>query len=226
VRPLPPENSNFTLGKHVPPRPWKSCGHFIALEQLSRLRLFDEVLKLFMEGQALRVYWPAEALNLFRPLFARPNRQYWMRRPPAPAHLIEQGLVNTDAPHQARTSLRPPRRFYFAVMLWPVVRREMAQLQPRVLVIHPSDSQRCISGGAQKLAVCSRPRRSQPHLLHLARRFTNRPCASFLAELSERCDSAAAPDARGLRELRWNMPLLSCSPQANDVSGCCVEQPD
>ncbi|MBB3046608.1 poly(A) polymerase [Litorivivens lipolytica] len=107
------------------------------LEQIPAARLFDEVLKLFMEGQALRVYALLKHYNLFRPLF--PATQAVLDSGDSSASaLIEQGLINTDTRIGQNKPVTPA--FIFAIMLWPVVRREMAQLQaegmPEIPALH------------------------------------------------------------------------------------------
>jgi poly(A) polymerase len=126
------------------------------LEQIPAARLFDEVLKLFMEGQALRVYALLKHYNLFRPLF--PATQAVLDGDdPSAAALIEQGLVNTDARISQNKPVTPA--FLFAVMLWPVVRREMAQLQaegiPEIPALHQA-AQNCVSAQQQHTSIPKR----------------------------------------------------------------------
>jgi len=89
-------------------------------------RLFEEVLKLFMTGQALRTFELLLHYGLFRFLFPQTAGLLeaddgYTRR------FIEAGLNNTDKRIRDDKPVTP--FFLFGVLLWPPVRRQAALLQ-------------------------------------------------------------------------------------------------
>ena len=92
------------------------------LSNVAAARLFDEVLKLFLSGQGLRIFHSLIEYGLFSPLF------------PAIAHtlennnkatiyrkMLEAGLTNTDKRIQQDKPVTPA--FLYATLLWPEVDR-------------------------------------------------------------------------------------------------------
>ncbi|MFT0211673.1 polynucleotide adenylyltransferase PcnB [Pseudomonas sp. F1_0610] len=88
------------------------------LKDIPAARLYEEVLKLFMNGKALKTYELLQEYNLFAPLF------------PETAHIIASGsqyaseivrsaLKNTDERISANKPVTPA--FLFAALLWPGV---------------------------------------------------------------------------------------------------------
>jgi poly(A) polymerase len=126
------------------------------LEQIPAARLFDEVLKLFMEGRALRVYALLKHYDLFRPLFPATQRLLDDGHESAGA-LIEQGLVNTDERIGDNKPVTPA--FIYAVILWPVVKREfdalLASGMPEIPALHQA-SQSCISAQQHHTSIPKR----------------------------------------------------------------------
>lgn len=96
------------------------------LEEIPTSRLFEEVLKLFLGGQALRTFELLLEYNLFAPLFPataealRDNPQYTGR-------LIRQALANTDQRLAEGKTITPA--FLFAALLWPALPARALALQ-------------------------------------------------------------------------------------------------
>ncbi|WP_372763682.1 polynucleotide adenylyltransferase PcnB [Litorivivens sp.] len=126
------------------------------LSEVPAARLFDEVLKLFMEGHALRVFALLKHYDLFRPLF--PATQEILDSGDSTAiALIEQGLVNTDLRISQDKPVTPA--FIYAVMLWPVVQKEMkillAEGVPEIPALHQA-AQSAISRQIQHTSIPKR----------------------------------------------------------------------
>ena len=81
------------------------------LQDIPPARLFDEILKLFLSGQAWSTYQALVAHDLWDQLF--PNL---FKNPQSPPLLVEQGLKNTDARVNNDQPVTPG--FLFAVFLW------------------------------------------------------------------------------------------------------------
>ncbi len=100
-------------------------GHL--LRDIPSARLYDEVLKIFHSGHAMRAYQLLREYGLFQYLF--PALDDYLQREPAEAVLdfIEQALVNTDERVQQDKPVSPA--FIFACLLWPLVHQRAIQLQ-------------------------------------------------------------------------------------------------
>ncbi len=101
------------------------CGRQLAV--IPPARMFDEVIKLFHSGCALRVFALLREFNLLKYLV--PALDEWLQDEPSEMMLdfIDQALVNTDARVNANKPVSPG--FIFAVLLWPVVMQQASQLQ-------------------------------------------------------------------------------------------------
>jgi len=100
-------------------------GHLLAV--IPPARMFDEVIKLFHSGCAVRVL---ELLREYRLLkYLVPALDEWLQDEPSESMLdfIDQALVNTDARVNTGQPVSPG--FIFAVLLWPVVHQEALQIQ-------------------------------------------------------------------------------------------------
>ena len=108
------------------------CGRQLAV--IPPARMFDEVIKLFHSGSAVRVLALLREFNLLKYLV--PALDEWLQDDPSEMMLdfIDQALVNTDARVNSNKPVSPG--FIFAVLLWPVVMQQASQLQ--------SDRQRMI----------------------------------------------------------------------------------
>jgi poly(A) polymerase len=96
------------------------------LSEVPPARLFEEVLKLFMTGQAVRTFELLTHYRLFRYLFPQTaelleSDDGYTRR------FIEAGLRNTDRRIQEDKPVTP--FFLFGVLLWPPVNRQAILLQ-------------------------------------------------------------------------------------------------
>lgn len=96
------------------------------MDSVPPARLFDEVLKLFHTGHALRSYEVLLELNLFGYLFAQTN-ELIEEGDEYTDIFIRQALANTDARIHSGKGVNPA--FLFAALLWGPVRDEARLLQ-------------------------------------------------------------------------------------------------
>jgi len=101
-------------------------GHLLAV--IPPARMFDEVIKLFHSGKAVRVFELLREYQLLKYLV--PALDEWLQQEPNEMMLdfIDQALVNTD--DRVNTGQPVSPAFIFAVMLWPVVQEQASKLQP------------------------------------------------------------------------------------------------
>jgi poly(A) polymerase len=85
------------------------------LHDISNARLFDEVIKLFMGGHALRTYDLLQTYHLFPALFPGPARH--LHPGSNIDNLVRHALTNTD--HRVLNDQRVTPAFLFAALLWP-----------------------------------------------------------------------------------------------------------
>lgn len=100
-------------------------GHLLAV--IPPARMFDEVLKLFHSGHAVRVF---ELLREYRLLkYLVPALDEWLQDEPSEMMLdfLDQAMVNTDNRVKTGQSVSPG--FIFAVLLWPVVQQKASKMQ-------------------------------------------------------------------------------------------------
>jgi poly(A) polymerase len=90
-------------------------------------RMFDESIKLFHSGHAVRVFELLREYGLLRYLI--PALDEWLQQQPSESMLdfIDQALVNTDNRVRAGQPVSPG--FIFAVLLWPVVQKKASEMQ-------------------------------------------------------------------------------------------------
>ena len=93
-------------------------------------RLFEEVLKLFLSGQAEITFDLLCQYDLFAPLFPA-SAKALQRNPRYSEALIRQALINTDQRIAEGKPVTPA--FLFAALLWPALAPRAAQLQERGL---------------------------------------------------------------------------------------------
>ncbi len=90
------------------------------LEEVPRARLYEEVLKLFHNGRALKTFKMLREYELFEPLFPHTyellEEDYEGKR----QHFIELAMENTDRRVAQDKPVIPA--YLFAVLLWPPVR--------------------------------------------------------------------------------------------------------
>ena len=100
-------------------------GHL--LRDIPAARIYDEVLKIFHSGYALKAYELLRHYDLLQYLF--PDLDHHLKSEPSEAMLdfIEQAMVNTDLRVQKDQGVSPA--FIFASLLWPLVHQRAIQLQ-------------------------------------------------------------------------------------------------
>lgn len=85
------------------------------LKDIPSARMFEEVLKLFMAGQAVRTFAELESLGLFEQLF--PHTQQCINDNRFYRQMVINALENSDTRIAQGKSLTPA--FLFSVFLWP-----------------------------------------------------------------------------------------------------------
>ena len=117
------------------------------LLEVSTSRLFEEVVKLFLGGEACRSFSLLRRYGLFALLF--PDIDACLEEEGeagAAAAFIDQALANTDARIAEEKPVTPA--FLFAALLWPVLGREASILRAD----GESDAQAIESAGAHAIA--------------------------------------------------------------------------
>ena len=128
------------------------------LGNIAAARLFDEVLKLFMSGNAVSLFKALRHFHLFESLF--PSIHHALKHHPRKAfylEMIEQGLNNTDVRIQAQKPVTPA--FLYATLLWPEVDHLWNQLKAKGMSDFPAlqqASQQAISGQVKHIAIPKR----------------------------------------------------------------------
>ncbi|MDR5903667.1 polynucleotide adenylyltransferase PcnB [Franzmannia qiaohouensis] len=125
------------------------------LLQIPPARLFDEVLKLMLAGQALATFRLLREYGLFAMLF--PEADESIAELPWAEALIERALANTDARIQEGRPVTPA--FLFAALLWPGVTQRMARLaddgMPPIPALQAA-SQQAVSRQLQHISIPKR----------------------------------------------------------------------
>ncbi len=100
-------------------------GHLLAV--IPPARMFDETIKLFHSGCALRVYQLLREYKLLR--YVVPALDEWLQEDPSEGLLdfVDLALVNTD--NRVNTDQPVSPGFIFAVLLWPAVHSESMRQQ-------------------------------------------------------------------------------------------------
>ncbi len=153
-------------------RPLPKFGPLLA--EVPPARLFEEVLKLFMKGSALRCYELLRRYDLFRFLF--PQTEQGLLESAEYERLIQKALANTD--ERVNEDKPVTAVFLFAVMLWhPIVRRAEALAEEerlgRIASLHMATGQIA----QEQQAHVSLPRRlvaPMREIVSLQPRFENR----------------------------------------------------
>lgn len=98
------------------------------LREIPSARLFEEVLKLFLSGNAADTFEMLVDLQLFDPLF--PASAEALEHNPTYTHtLISEALINTDLRIKQNKPVTPA--FLFAALLWPALPARVLRLQDR-----------------------------------------------------------------------------------------------
>lgn len=95
------------------------------LENIAPARQFDEVLKLFLHGRAVDTFKRVQDFKLFAHLM--PEVDYIIEQDANAKTFVMNALYNTDQRIQMGKSVTP--YYFFAALLWPVVRRIQVQLE-------------------------------------------------------------------------------------------------
>lgn len=127
------------------------------LRDIPPARLFDEMLKLFMGGNALDNFEALRHYGLFDQLFPMTEQSLGREQEHFPLTLIIQGMKNTDQRIQQNKPVTPA--FLFAVFLWQPVRERAARLQAEGQ--HPAQAMQHASSRiiAEQGGVMALPRR-------------------------------------------------------------------
>lgn len=127
------------------------------LKDIPSARLYDEVLKIFHSGHALKAYQMLREFELFQFLF--PDLDAYLKSEPTEAMLdfIEQALVNTDIRVQQDKPVSPA--FIFASLLWPLVHQRAIQLQSDKVGSSPALLSASSEVFAQQVQTIAVPRR-------------------------------------------------------------------
>jgi poly(A) polymerase len=127
------------------------------LRDIPPARLFDEMLKLFMGGNALANFEALRHYDLFGQLFPLTEQSLTHEHEHFPLTLISRGMENTDQRIQQDKPVTPT--FLFAVFLWQPVRERAARLQSEGQ--HPAQAMQHASSQliAEQGGVMAIPRR-------------------------------------------------------------------
>jgi len=112
----------FSIEEHSSVAINESC---LLLADIPPARLFDEVIKLFMNGYALATFYSLREYGIFGILFPATEKalsdgsNYYYK-------FIEQALVNTDK--RIRNKQRVTPAFLFAALLWPALKEREKKL--------------------------------------------------------------------------------------------------
>jgi poly(A) polymerase len=104
--------------------PLLKLGHLLAA--IPPARLFDEVLKLFLGGNALQTFELLRHYHLFGPLFPATERCLSRQQQHYPRTLLIRALANTDARIAEEKPVTPA--FLFAALLWEPLQDQLAAL--------------------------------------------------------------------------------------------------
>ncbi|MBD2860007.1 polynucleotide adenylyltransferase PcnB [Spongiibacter sp. KMU-158] len=126
------------------------------LQDIAPARMFDEVIKLLMNGRGLQTYALLRRYDLFNPLFPATQKLLDQNLPNA-ENFIQQGLANTDARIAEDKPVTPA--FLYAILLWPAVKELLAQLiaegEPEIPALHQA-AERVLHRQQQSIAIPKR----------------------------------------------------------------------
>ena len=126
------------------------------LHEIPSARLFDEVLKLFLAGNAEHTFELLLEYNLFAPLF--PAAAAALKRDPEYAgELIRLALASTDRRIEQGKTVTPA--FLFAALLWPALPARVSELQGKGMPAIPAMQEaahQLIAEQCQRIAIPKR----------------------------------------------------------------------
>ncbi len=134
--------------------PLRELGHRLCAVPAARLT--DEVLKLFMTGQAVSTFQRLEHYGLLAVLF-RQTTERLAAEEGTTRQLIEQGLRNSDRRIAQGLPITPA--FLFAVLLWASVQQAARRIQVRGTTPYPALHQAADEVFAQQNQTIALPRR-------------------------------------------------------------------
>lgn len=129
------------------------------LEQAAPARLFDECLKLFLSGHAVRSFEGLERTGLLAVLLPETAKALKSNSNGSLRSMLLRGLAQTDERVERGDSVSPA--FLFALLLWPAWCRTKAQLEASGM--HAAEAQQ---RAADKVTL------QQVHLVAIPRRFS------------------------------------------------------
>jgi poly(A) polymerase len=115
------------LGFQIEPqtaRPIRELGNLLV--NVSPSRLFEEVLKLFLNGSATATFQLLREHDLLAHLFPGTDDALDNASDDLGVRLIEQSMINTDKRIRADKTVTPA--FIYAALLWPALQQEQARL--------------------------------------------------------------------------------------------------
>lgn len=125
------------------------------LEQVPSPRMFDEILKLFLAGNALATLQLLRDYQLFGHIF--PATEQCLATDPQALSLAENTMRNTDDRIQAGKSVTP--YFFLAALLWPALVRMAKEFEKSGLPAHPAmqkAADRLLNQQCQHIAIPKR----------------------------------------------------------------------
>ncbi len=125
------------------------------LEQIPAARLFEEVLKLFLHGNALDTLRLLREYNLFGALF--PATEQCLRDDPMALAMAENTMRNTDDRIRAGKSVTP--YFFLASLLWAPLLRVKEEFEAAGMAAHPAMQKAADRIMSQQLQATSIPKR-------------------------------------------------------------------
>jgi poly(A) polymerase len=97
------------------------------LNDIPPARMFDEVLKLFLSGKAVKTFEQLRAHGIFQHLF--PATEQAFAHDPLAIKLVTQALANTDLRISQEKSITPA--FLYAALMWPGLQQHVQSLLAR-----------------------------------------------------------------------------------------------
>ena len=125
------------------------------LGDISPARMFDESLKLFQGGYALKTFQGLREFGLFAYLFPRVDTI--LDESTKAKHLIEAALKNTDRRVEAELPITPA--FLFAALLWPSMKQELEAADSEGMSSHDAYALAGDAVIARQVASIAIPRR-------------------------------------------------------------------
>ena len=127
------------------------------LEDIPPARLFDEMLKLFLQGTALQAFEKLRHYDLFRQLFPITDECLSHEENMFPITFVANGLKNTDARVRQDKPVTPA--FLFAVLLWEPVRRLADEIMATGERPYPAMQEAASEILAEQIQLVSIPKR-------------------------------------------------------------------